>query len=158
MERAGRRGRTEGRPARGLLLPPGLLLLLLLLAAEDCLAQCDNDCKAYCCDGTTPYCCSYYAYIGNVLSHRLTAPAYKPTSRLECAEHTMIRLAYPAGTVTSADSEELIGTGGSIQPLTSGLSSHAVPSSMTSPFYLIASVKLTQILSPGVETARVEKD
>ncbi|XP_075626122.1 cysteine and tyrosine-rich protein 1 isoform X2 [Balearica regulorum gibbericeps] len=66
MEAAGRRGRAEGRPAWGALLPP--LLLLLLLLAEDCLAQCDNDCKAYCCDGTTPYCCSYYAYIGNVLS------------------------------------------------------------------------------------------
>ncbi|KAM7131754.1 cysteine and tyrosine-rich protein 1 isoform 4-T4 [Ciconia maguari] len=85
MEAAGRRGRAEGRPAWGVLLPPFLLLLLAaqrdrqlslrflsgLLAGmekEDCLAQCDNDCKAYCCDGTTPYCCSYYAYIGNVLS------------------------------------------------------------------------------------------
>ncbi|XP_074957547.1 cysteine and tyrosine-rich protein 1 isoform X2 [Phalacrocorax aristotelis] len=66
MEAAGRRGRAEGRPAWGVLVPAALLLLLLL--AEDCLAQCDNDCKAYCCDGTTPYCCSYYAYIGNVLS------------------------------------------------------------------------------------------
>lgn len=57
-----------------------------------------------------------------------------------------------------SDSEEKTGTGGKIQSVTSSLSSHAIPSSMTSLFYLIASVKLTQIVSPGVETGRVGKD
>uniref|UniRef100_A0A8C3KGR4 Cysteine and tyrosine-rich protein 1 n=1 Tax=Calidris pygmaea TaxID=425635 RepID=A0A8C3KGR4_9CHAR len=88
MEAAGRRGRAEGRPAWGVLLPPFLLLLLLL--AEDCLAQCDNDCKAYCCDGTTPYCCSYYAYIGNVLSEACEAH-YRAREGHDCREqHRML--------------------------------------------------------------------
>lgn len=57
-----------------------------------------------------------------------------------------------------SDSEEKAGSRGKIQPVTSISSSHAMPSSMTTLFYLITSVKLTQILTPGVETSSMRRD
>lgn len=57
-----------------------------------------------------------------------------------------------------SDSNEKTCAEGKIQSVTSSLSRHAIPSTMTSPFHVIDSANLTEIPSLGAETSKAGRE